>query len=571
MKRTYALVVVLLLLPVLLLAGCSSQSALSVLRDAVVDSTQSEAGARQSTQLAASEASVQESTESAVQESPAGLVQESDVLEALQDTLGQIYEQVNPSVVNIQMTVQGGIQSFDMPQFPGMPEGQIPEQNGLASGFVWDTSGHIVTNNHVVKDANEITVTFFDGTSVPAEVVGTDVNSDLAVIRVDVPADQLQPVQVADSTGVDVGQLAVAIGNPYGLEGTMTVGFVSALGRSLPVDSYNITGSSYTIPDIIQTDAPINPGNSGGVLVNDQGQLIGVPTAIESASGTNSGIGFAVPSAIVQKVVPALIEAGAVEYPWLGIMGTTLTADLAEAMDMDRAQRGVLVISITGDSPAEKAGLRGGDEQVDLDGEQVEVGGDVIVAIDDQPVNEFDDLVAYLVGSTSVGDEVTLTVLRDGSQQTVELTLEARPAAEAQAQEVFGQATPEPQQQPELGTGTGAWLGIQGQTLTSGMAQAMDLPDDQEGVLVVEVTPGSPAGEAGLRGSADQVAIDGQQFLVGGDVIVALDGQPVSQMDELRAMVLDAAPGQQVALTILRDGEQQTLEVTLGERPAANP
>jgi serine protease Do len=249
------------------------------------------------------------------------------------------------------------------------------------------------------------------------------------VIKVDVPADELQPVEVADSTEIGVGQLAVAIGNPYGLEGTMTVGFVSALGRSLAVDAYSTTGT-YTIPDIIQTDAPINPGNSGGVLLDDEGQLIGVPTAIESTTGTNSGIGFAVPSAIVQKVVPALIDEGAVEYSWLGITGTTLTADLAEAMGLDRDQRGALVIEVTGGGPAEKAGLHGSGRQVDLDGEQVEVGGDVIVAIDDQPVSEFDDLVSYLVGRTNVGDEISLTILRDGKEQVIEVTLASRPAVQ---------------------------------------------------------------------------------------------------------------------------------------------
>jgi serine protease Do len=244
---------------------------------------------------------------------------------------------------------------------------------------------------------------------------------------------------LADSTEIQVGRLAVAIGNPYGLEGTMTVGFVSALGRSLAVDAYNTAGS-YTIPDIIQTDAPINPGNSGGVLLDDQGRLIGVPTAIESTTGTNSGIGFAVPSAIVQKVVPALIDGGTVQYPWLGITGTTLTADLAEAMDLGRDQRGALVIEVTSGGPAEKAGLRGSDMQADLDGEQAGVGGDVIVAIESQPVSEFDDLVSYLVGSASVGDEVTLTILRDGKEQAVEVTLGARPAT--QTQESLDQTLP---------------------------------------------------------------------------------------------------------------------------------
>ena len=422
MKKSAVLIVVLLF-SALLLAGCGQASLNGA--DVALQPAVADVDARQTTQSVVSEAGTQDAAAAANEGLAVEPLLEGSVLDVLQDTLAQIYAQVNPSVVNIQVTVQNSVQSGRMPSFPGMPE-QAPESEGLASGFVWDTEGHIVTNNHVVEDATEVTVTFYDGTTVPAEVVGADQNSDLAVIKVDVPADELQPVAVADSTGILVGQLAVAIGNPYGLEGTMTVGFVSALGRSLAVDSYSTAGS-YTIPDIIQTDAPINPGNSGGVLLDDRGRLIGVPTAIESTTGTNSGIGFAVPSAIVQKIVPALIDEGAVQYSWLGITGTTLTADLAGAMDLGRAQRGALVIEVTGNGPADKAGLRGSDRQVDLDGEQVEVGGDVIIAIEGQPVSDFDDLVSYLVGSTSVGDEVTLTILRDGQEQAVEVTLAARP------------------------------------------------------------------------------------------------------------------------------------------------
>jgi serine protease Do len=544
-KGKFALVGVLLLLFAVVLAGCSQPSL--NLKGTVL-------------QPSVSQASSQETTSQAAQAPDA-----SQVLDVLQNRLSQIYDQVNPSVVNIQMTLSSSGQSFDVPSIPGMPSlpNQTPRQHGLASGFVWDTNGYIVTNNHVVDGASEVTVTFYDGTTVSAKVVGTDPNSDLAVIKVDLPADQLHPIQVADSAGLKVGQLAVAIGNPFGLEGTMTVGFVSALNRSLPVDSTSLIGS-YTIPDIIQTDAPINPGNSGGVLVNDKGQLIGVPTAIESSSGSNSGIGFAVPSAIVQKVVPALIDKGAVEYSWLGITGLTLTSDLAEAMSLGRDQRGVLVIQVTADSPAEKAGLQGSAKQVDLNGEQAQVGGDVITAIGGQPVKQFEDLATYLVGSTSVGDKVALTILRDGKEQTVEATLAARPATS-------GQTTTESQQRPEQGATTGGWLGIQGTTLTPEIAQAMDLSSGQEGVLVVLVTSNSPAEKAGVQGSSKTVEINGQQVQVGGDVITAIDGQSVSQMGELRSLILADKPGQQVTLTILRGGKEITVQVTLGERPTTNP
>ena len=266
--------------------------------------------------------------------STASALSAGTVFDALEETLGEIYDEVSPSVVNIQVVQGEGVLSSTLPQIPGMPfDPSVPQepvpQQGTGSGFVWDEEGHIITNNHVVEGAVEITVAFPDDTTVPAEVVGTDPHSDLAVIKVDLPPEKLSPVRLADSTQLRVGQLAVAIGNPFGLEGSMTVGFVSALGRSLPVASSNLLAPSYTIPDIIQTDAPINPGNSGGVLVDDEGRVIGVPTAIESPVRANAGIGFAVPSVIVQKVVPSLIADGDYEHPWLGISGTTLNSELA--------------------------------------------------------------------------------------------------------------------------------------------------------------------------------------------------------------------------------------------------
>jgi 2-alkenal reductase len=292
---------------------------------------------------------------------------------------------------------------------------------------VWDEAGHIVTNNHVVEGADKIEVTFADGTIVPATLVGANRDSDLAVIKVDVPAEELHPVRMGDSTQVKVGEIAVAIGNPFGLENTMTVGFISALGRSLPVESNGSAGPTYRIPDIIQTDAPINPGNSGGVLVNDQGEVIGVTAAIASPVQASAGIGFVIPSAIVQKVVPELIEKGHYAVPWLGISGTSLDPDLTQGMGLDAGQRGVLVVDVTPDGPADKAGLRGSDRSITVDGEDRRVGGDVIVAIGGQTLETFDDLIAYLFGSTKVGQQVTLTVLRDGQQQEVQVTLGERP------------------------------------------------------------------------------------------------------------------------------------------------
>jgi serine protease Do len=350
----------------------------------------------------------------------------------LETTLENIYTQVNPSVVLIQVV--------ESPQtiapngqgnrgFGFGPQQQQPQaQQALGSGFVWDTQGHIVTNNHVIAGATSISVTFSDGSTVSGKVVGADPSSDLAVVQVNVPASQLHPVKLADSAQVKVGQYAIAIGNPFGEQNTMTTGIISALGRSLPAnDSQSQTGPSYTIPDVIQTDAPINPGNSGGVLLDSAGEVIGVTSAIESQSGSSAGIGFAIPSEIVQKVVPTLIQTGHFDHPYIGISGTSLDPSLAQAMNLKADQRGALVIDVTPNSPADKAGLQGSNNQVTIDGSQARVGGDVIIAINGQPVKTFDDLVAYLATSTQVGQSVTLTILRNGTQQTVSVTLLARP------------------------------------------------------------------------------------------------------------------------------------------------
>ncbi len=344
---------------------------------------------------------------------------------ALGGRLAEIYNQVGPSVVNIQTTA-GGLQA--VPESPGFGFGEPQPRGGLGSGFVWDQAGHIVTNNHVIEGAGEIVVIFNDGYVATGEVVGTDPASDLAVVRLGEPPEQLRPVQVAPSSEVQVGQLAIALGNPFGLQGTMTVGIVSALGRSLPVGGDDTFSSAYTIPDIIQTDAAINPGNSGGVLVDEQGRLIGVTAAIRSPVEANAGIGFAIPSDIVRRVVPALISEGRYEHPWLGISGTTLVPPLAEAMGLPGQQAGVLVATVVSGSPADEADLRGSNREANIDGLQVSVGGDVIVAVDGQEVRSFEQMVSYLARNTEVGQTINLTILRDGQQQELPLVLGARPA-----------------------------------------------------------------------------------------------------------------------------------------------
>ncbi|GAB4535896.1 MAG: hypothetical protein Kow0063_20770 [Anaerolineae bacterium] len=547
MKR-YAMFVTILLIPLLVLTSCSLPA---------IPST-----------LMSLSRSVPQPAPTAAPAAVPPATSSTEVMVALEGTLEHIYEQVNPSVVNIQVVQKEEVTTPAFPEIPGFPfpffeppsTPQAPQEfyrRGAGSGFVWDKEGHIVTNNHVVAGADKISVTFYDGTTVSGKVVGTDPDSDLAVVKVDVPRDRLQPVQVADSTQVRVGQLAVAIGNPFALEGTMTVGFVSALGRLLPVENQDGQGPGYSIPDVIQTDAPINPGNSGGVLVNDQGQVIGVTSAIISPVGASAGIGFAIPSAIVQKVVPVLIKRGHYEHPWLGVSGISLNPDLAGAMKLKSDQRGALVVDVVPGSPADKAGLQGSDRQVKIEGQDVRVGGDVITAIDGQAVREFDDLVTYLARATEVGQKISLTVLRGGKEKTIQVTLAARPKSETQPE----------QAQSGGGQTGGAWLGIAGQTVTPEIARAMDLAGGQQGVLVEQVEAGSPADQAGLRGSYKPAIVNGQRVLVGGDVIIALDDQPVDKMEELQALIRQAEPGQEVTLSILRDGQQIEISVTLGERP----
>lgn len=499
----------------------------------------------------------------------------TNLLAAYEGTLTNVYAQVNPSVVNIRVVQKQSGTILDQSGYPfgfDTPENsepQIPQfSEGLGSGFVWDTQGHIVTNNHVVESADKIEVTFEDGTILPATLVGSDSYSDLAVIKVEGTPELLHPVKLADSKQVKVGEIAIAIGNPFGLEGTMTVGIISALGRTLSTGSSTTSGATYSIPNIIQTDAPINPGNSGGVLVDEQGRVIGVTYAIESTDASNSGIGFAIPSAIVGKVVPSLIETGKYDHPYLGISGTSLTPDVAEAMSLNTDQRGVLVVTVTEDGPAAKAGLRPSQDTITIDGQELPTGGDIITAINNQDLKNMDDLIAYLNDETEVGQIVTLTVLREGKETTLDVTLGARPAATSSPEILRN--VPE-DQSPIPRTSSNAWLGILGAQLTPEIANAMNLDEEQQGILIVQVEIDSPAEEARLRGSDQEVTVDGQTIQIGGDIITAVDGKTVSSLDELRSLIRTYQPGTDVKLTILRDGNRLEISATLAERPENIP
>ncbi len=317
--------------------------------------------------------------------------------------LTQIYNQTRRSVVLIEVRMSTG--------------------GGQGSGFVYDSEGRIITNHHVVEDAvpGGITVTFIDGTIVNAELVGTDAYVDLAVIDVDVPSYLLQPVKLGSSEDLLVGEQVIALGNPFGLADTMTAGIVSATGRQM-----NAPGD-YVIVDVIQTDAAINFGNSGGPLLNMEGNVVGMNTAILSETGQFSGIGFAIPSDTIAREVPFIISEGEYKHPYLGIRGMGLIPEIKEHMGLDDSVKGALVSEVEEGGPADVAGVRGGERDVDLDGFTVRVGGDIIIGVDGQTVNDFYELVVNLERYHMPGDVVTLTILRDNSVIEVDLELGVRP------------------------------------------------------------------------------------------------------------------------------------------------
>ncbi len=349
------------------------------------------------------------------------------IVAAYEQVLSGIYDRLLPSVVEIRASRQLGLpeEPPSFPSIPGFPEDRLPFERSGGSGFVWDDRGHIVTNHHVVDGADRLTVIFYDGTERRAEVLGTDPDSDLAVLKLeDMEGLTMTGAPLGDSGTVKPGQLSVAIGSPFGQEFTITSGIVSAVGRTIRSGN-----SQFSIPEVIQTDAPINPGNSGGPLLDRNGHVIGVNTQIISRSGANSGIGFAVPINTAKRVIPELIEKGQYQYAWLGISGTSLRPDVAELMDLPRDTRGTLVIDVTRDGPAEAAGLLGSDRSEQVEGLELRLGGDIIIAIDGTPVRTIDDLIAYLVDNARPKDESALEVIReDGSRETIQVTLDRRPS-----------------------------------------------------------------------------------------------------------------------------------------------
>jgi 2-alkenal reductase len=324
-----------------------------------------------------------------------------------QPVLVELYARVNPAVVNITIY--------------GEQAGQVLPL-GQGSGFVYDQDGHIITNAHVIDNAEQVEVTFPDGLILSADIIGEDLNSDLAVVKVDQLPESAHPLALGAMSDLAVGQDVVAIGNPFGLEGTLTRGIISALGRNIPALT------PFSIPQSIQTDAAINPGNSGGPLLNLAGEVIGVNAQIETdgMSRSNSGVGFAIPVSIVKLVVPALIENGTYEWSWLGVRGGNLSPSMVQAGELT-VDKGAYIADVTPDGPAAAAGLLGAADTASIDGRTIPVGGDVVIAVDGTPVNSFDDLLIFIALNTRPGQEITLTIFRAGETQDVVVKLDERP------------------------------------------------------------------------------------------------------------------------------------------------
>ena len=295
------------------------------------------------------------------------------------------------------------------------------ETGSLGSGFVFDDLGHIITNAHVVESASSVTITFLDGSQYNAQIIGSDKFTDIAVIKVEEKPRYLHPLQMGDSSTLKVGEQVAAIGNPFGLSGSMTSGIVSQIGRLLPPQD-----TGFSIPNVIQTDAAINPGNSGGPLLNMAGKVMGINTAIQSGTGQSAGIGFAVPSNTILKVVPVLIEEGKYSHPWIGISGKDIDPELAKVRDLDQS-KGFLIVTVVPGSPAEIAGLKGVSEIKIIGDKEYPADGDIIVSVDGKEVRKISDILIHLQEEKSVGDEMILGILRDGEIMHITLELVERP------------------------------------------------------------------------------------------------------------------------------------------------
>jgi len=346
-------------------------------------------------------------------------------------SFANVFKRVENSVVQITSTRSDPNQ---VTIINGVPA--TGRSTALGSGFVYDNQGHIITNHHVIDGSTTADVTFTDGNTYSAKVIGNDPDADIAVLQItdNFSEEKVMPLPVANSSSLRPGDQLIAIGNPFGLSGTITTGIVSGEGRLLPNPD-----TGFSIPNIIQTDAPINPGNSGGPLLNIQGQVIGMNTAILSRTGSYSGVGFAIPSNTIAKEVPVLIKGGTYAHPWLGISGGKITPDIVQSAGLPRNYKGVVVGSVQPGSPADKAGIQALTQ--DMAGSNTHIG-DIITAIDGHPIRQIDDIINYVDSNKNVGDNVKLTINRNGQTTDVTATLQSRPDTISQQQQ-------QQQQQPQ--------------------------------------------------------------------------------------------------------------------------
>ncbi|MFQ5998718.1 MAG: S1C family serine protease [Candidatus Bathyarchaeia archaeon] len=362
------------------------------------------------------EANLSSRSQSKVPTDLASLVSEVNKLSSQVEALGksgleggalvsELYRQAEKSVVLVTVRVEGG--------------GQIVG-SGEGTGIVFDTLGRIITNNHVVEDAEIIEVTFSDGTVVDAHILGSDPFSDLAVIEVNEVVSDLHPLRLGDSSNLEVGERVIAIGNPFGLSGSVTSGIVSQTGRLMPAPG------GYSITNVIQIDAAVNPGNSGGPLLNGAGEVVGITTAIASRTGGFSGVGFAIPSNTVTREIPVLIAEGSYTHPFLGIRAMNIRPEISSEMNL-LSTKGLLIVELSPGGPAATAGLKAGSRTITIDGIDIKIGGDVVVAVDEFPVAKFDDLISFVEENRRPGDTIKLTIIRDGEVSDISITLGERP------------------------------------------------------------------------------------------------------------------------------------------------
>jgi serine protease Do len=468
-------------------------------------------------------------------------------------SLPDLFDHVQKSVVQI-------TDSADLQQ-----QGNIAATR-LGSGFVYDHNGDIVTNYHVVAGAKNdtIVVTFMDGVSYEAKIMGVDPYSDLAVIKLvnlhehSDAISKLVPLGLANSSSLRVGERVIAMGNPFGLSGTLTEGIISGLGRLMPASidqltppspqlfnnpSQTSTAPSFSIPDIIQTDAAINPGNSGGPLLNMNGQVIGINTAIYSNTGAYAGIGFAVPSNFLIKIIPTLINGGTYKHPYIGLSGLNVTPEIAKVLNLSKSS-GYLVINVTKNSPAFLAGIKGGNTTHNIKGIPVQLGGDVIIKIDNNVVRKVNDILSYLENNKRVGDNVSLTVWRgDNETKVISVPLIARPDI-------------------NINSTSSPTLGIVGLDLTPNLASLMNTTQTN-GFLITGILDQSPASKSNLRGGYIISQLNGTQVQLGGDIIIKIDNTTVKNQQDIKNYLSTKKVGDTIKITVIRDGKLLTLNVKL--------